>query len=155
MTRKQRRMTLIASGVGVLAVAATLVLYALRGSIVFFNSPTDLVEKRVEPGTHVRLGGMVVAGSVVHDGNLMVRFAVSDGHNTVAVACPGRCATDLPDLFREGQGVVTEGMLDPAGTFQAQRVLAKHDERYMPKEVAEALKRGDDANKRDGATRTP
>src|ERR1700721_2859660 len=84
MTRKQRRMTLIASGVGVLAVAAALVLYALRGSIVFFNSPTDLVEKRVAPGTHVRLGGMVVAGSVVHDGNLMVRFAVSDGHNTVA-----------------------------------------------------------------------
>ena len=67
MTRKQRRMTLIASGVGVLAVAAALVLYALRGSIVFFNSPTDLVEKRVAPGTHVRLGGMVVPGSVVHD----------------------------------------------------------------------------------------
>jgi cytochrome c-type biogenesis protein CcmE len=159
MTRKQRRLTLIAAGVGVLGVAVGLVLFALRGTIVFFNSPTDLVEKHVAPGTRIRLGGLVVVGSVVHANNLLVRFAVSDGAHSLPVSCANQCAAELPDLFREGQGVVTEGVLDQGGTFQAERVLAKHDERYMPREVAEALKKrghwkDDAANKGATSTRT-
>src|SRR5580693_6015267 len=108
MTRKQRRLSLIAAGVGVLGIAVGLVLFALRGAIVFFNSPTDLVEKHVAPGTRIRLGGLVVVGSVVHANNLLVRFAVSDGAHSLPVSCANQCAAELPDLFREGQGVVTE-----------------------------------------------
>jgi cytochrome c-type biogenesis protein CcmE len=155
MTRKQRRLGLIAAGVGVLGIAVGLVLFALRGAIVFFNSPTDLVEKHVAPGTRVRLGGLVVAGSIVKGQNLNVRFEVTDGNKAIPVTFQGI----LPDLFREGQGVVTEGEIDPGGTFHADTVLAKHDERYMPKEVVEALKKSghwnDDANKTGTATRTP
>jgi cytochrome c-type biogenesis protein CcmE len=137
MTRKQRRLVLIGAGLGVLAIAAALVLSALRDSIVFFNSPSDVVEKGVKPGERIRLGGLVTAGSVVRGDNLSVRFEVSDGKRAVMVAYQGI----LPDLFREGQGVVTEGALDPAGVFKADTVLAKHDETYMPKEVADALKK--------------
>jgi len=137
MTRRQRRLFLIGTGVGALAIAAALVLTALRGSIVFFNSPTDLVEKRIEPGTRIRLGGLVKTGSVIRGGNLQVRFAVTDGNKEIAVAYAGA----LPDLFREGQGVVAEGALDGAGLFRADTILAKHDENYMPKEVADALKK--------------
>ncbi len=137
MTRKQRRIILIGTGLGVLGLAAALVLSALKDSIVFFNSPSDLVEKHVKPGTRVRLGGLVTSGSVVRGDNLAVRFQLSDGSRTVAVAYQGL----LPDLFREGQGVVTEGALDQAGVFHADTVLAKHDENYMPKEVADSLKK--------------
>ena len=137
MTRRQRRLFLIGTGVGVLAIAAALVLTALKDSIVFFNSPTDLVEKRIEPGTRIRLGGLVKSGSVMRGGNLVVRFAVTDGNKEIAVAYTGA----LPDLFREGQGVVAEGALDGAGLFRADTILAKHDETYMPKEVADALKK--------------
>jgi cytochrome c-type biogenesis protein CcmE len=137
MTRKQRRFTLIGAGVGVLALAVGLVLFALRDSIVFFNSPTDLAEKHLAPGTRVRLGGLVVNGSVVKSQDLNVRFAVTDGNNAVAVKYQGI----LPDLFREGQGVVAEGVVEPGGNLKADTVLAKHDERYMPKEVADALKK--------------
>jgi cytochrome c-type biogenesis protein CcmE len=137
MTRRQRRLFLIGTGVGVLAIAAALVLTALRDSIVFFNSPTDLVQKRVEPGARIRLGGLVKTGSVTRGDNLGVRFAVTDGNKEIAVAYTGA----LPDLFREGQGVVAEGVLDGAGLFRADTILAKHDENYMPKEVADALKR--------------
>jgi cytochrome c-type biogenesis protein CcmE len=137
MTRKQRRLVLIGSALGVLALAVGLVLTALKDSIVFFNSPTDLVEKSVAPGARLRLGGLVKKGSVVRGENLVVRFAVTDGKSSVPVAYQGL----LPDLFREGQGVVAEGSLDPTGTFKADSVLAKHDEKYMPKEVADALKR--------------
>ena len=154
MTRKQRRLSLIAAGVGILGIAVGLVLFALRGSIVFFNSPTDLVEKHVAPGTRVRLGGLVVAGSIVKGQDLNVRFEVTDGNKAIPVTFQGI----LPDLFREGQGVVTEGEIDPGGTFHAETVLAKHDERYMPKEVVEALKKSghwNDANKTGSATRTP
>jgi cytochrome c-type biogenesis protein CcmE len=136
MTRKQRRLTLIAAGIGILGLAVALVLSALRDSIVFFNSPTDLAEKHLAPGTRVRLGGLVVAGSVVRGQDMKVRFEVTDGNKAVAVSYQGI----LPDLFREGQGVVTEGVLDPSGAFNADSVLAKHDERYMPKEVVDALK---------------
>jgi cytochrome c-type biogenesis protein CcmE len=156
MTRKQRRLGLIVACIGILGIAVGLVLFALRGSIVFFNSPTDLVEKHVAPGTRVRVGGLVVPGSVVKGQNLTVHFQVTDGNKAVAVDYQGI----LPDLFKEGQGVVTEGVLDPGGTFRADTVLAKHDERYMPREVAEALKKeghwkDDYANKAGPATRTP
>ena len=137
MTRKQRRLALIGSGLAVLAVAAVLVLSALKESIVFFNSPTDVVEKNVQPGARIRLGGLVKPGSVERGDNLSVRFEVTDGNRAVSVAYTGI----LPDLFREGQGVVTEGALDGAGLFRADSVLAKHDETYMPKEVADALKK--------------
>jgi cytochrome c-type biogenesis protein CcmE len=137
MTRKQRRLVLIGSGMGVLALAATLVLFALKDSIVFFNSPTDVVEKNVAPGTRIRLGGLVKDGTLVRGDNLLVRFEVTDGNKSVPVSYTGI----LPDLFREGQGVVTEGALDATGHFKADSVLAKHDETYMPKEVADALKK--------------
>jgi cytochrome c-type biogenesis protein CcmE len=137
MTRRQRRLTLIGAGLGVLGVAVGLVLYALSGSIVFFNSPTDVVEKHVAPGARIRLGGLVKPGTLKRGDNLAVRFDVTDGTTSVPVAYTGI----LPDLFREGQGVVTEGALDTSGTFKADNVLAKHDETYMPKEVADALKK--------------
>jgi cytochrome c-type biogenesis protein CcmE len=137
MTRKQRRLAMIAGGVSVLAVAVLLVLFALKDSIVFFNSPTDVVEKHVAPGARIRLGGLVAPGSLSKGEALAVRFQVTDGNHAIAVTYQGV----LPDLFREGQGVVAEGMLDGAGVFKADNVLAKHDETYMPKEVADALKK--------------
>jgi cytochrome c-type biogenesis protein CcmE len=137
MTRKQRRLVLIGSGIGVLAIAVGLVLSAFKDSIVFFNSPTDIVEKKVAPGTRVRLGGLVLPGTLTRGDALQVRFEVSDGKTQIPVSYQGI----LPDLFREGQGVVTEGALEPGGTFKASSVLAKHDETYMPKEVADALKK--------------
>jgi cytochrome c-type biogenesis protein CcmE len=137
MTRKQRRLSLIGAALGVLALAVALVLFALKDSIVFFNSPTDVVEKHVKPGMRIRIGGLVKEGSVQRGDSLAVRFEVTDGRSTIPVAYQGL----LPDLFREGQGVVAEGALDPNGTLRADSVLAKHDERYMPKEVADALKK--------------
>jgi cytochrome c-type biogenesis protein CcmE len=137
MTRKQRRLVLIGGSLGVLAVAIALMLSAFRGSIVFFNSPSDVVERHVEPGTRIRLGGLVKSGSLVRSDGLRVRFEVTDGKTELPVAYRGV----LPDLFREGQGVVAEGTLDNAGVFDADTILAKHDETYMPKEVADALKK--------------
>jgi cytochrome c-type biogenesis protein CcmE len=137
MTRRQRRLVLIGSAVAVLGLAVGLVLVALKDSIVFFNSPTDIVEKHLGPGARIRLGGLVKDGSVVRGENMNVRFDVTDGKSTVQVAYQGL----LPDLFREGQGVVTEGTIETSGTFKADSVLAKHDEKYMPKEVADALKK--------------
>jgi len=135
MTRKQRRLVLIGSAVGVLAVAVALVLGALRDSIVFFNSPSDVVEKHVAAGTRIRLGGLVKDGSVTRGNDLKVHFEVTDGNRELPVNYQGV----LPDLFREGQGVVAEGVLDGAGVFNADTILAKHDETYMPKEVADAI----------------
>jgi cytochrome c-type biogenesis protein CcmE len=137
MTRKQRRLTLIGGSLGVLALAAVLVLTALKDSIVFFNSPTDVVEKQVQPGTRIRLGGLVKPGTVQRGDELAVRFEVTDGKSAIAVHYQGV----LPDLFREGQGVIAEGALQPGGAFKADSVLAKHDEKYMPREVADALKK--------------
>lgn len=152
MTRKQRRLTLIGSGMAVLAIAVALMLNALRDSIVFFNSPSDVVEKHVAAGIRIRLGGLVKTGSLVRGSNLSVRFEVTDGKNGIPVNYRGV----LPDLFREGQGVIAEGALDPGGTFTADSVLAKHDETYMPKEVADALKRSghwkDDYGREAGAS---
>ena len=151
MTRKQRRLVLIGGSLGVLAVAVALMLNALRDSIVFFNSPSDVMEKHVGPGTRIRLGGLVLVGTVLHSDNLTVLFEVTDGQRDVPVSYQGV----LPDLFREGQGVVAEGVLDAGGTFKADSILAKHDETYMPKEVADALKRSghwkDDYGRQAGA----
>jgi len=155
MTRKQRRLSLIAVGGVTLAFAAGLMGWAFSGSIKFFNSPTDLAEKHVAPGTRIRLGGLVVNGSLVKNG-VDVRFEVTDGKHAVPVTYRGI----TPDLLRDGQGVVVDGTIDGTGTFRADTVLAKHDERYMPREVAEALKKEGhwkegEANQTGAATRTP
>lgn len=136
MTRKQRRLTLIGSAGVVLAVALGLILFALNDQIVFFQSPTDITQKSIPQGQRIRLGGLVEEDSVVRADNAQVSFRVTDTANAIDVTYKGI----LPDLFREGQGVVTEGVIGPDGVFVADSVLAKHDENYMPKEVAEALK---------------
>jgi cytochrome c-type biogenesis protein CcmE len=137
MTRKQRRLTIIGGALAVLAIAAALVLNALRDSIVFFSTPSMVAEKHIGPGQRFRLGGMVEKGSLTRGADLAVTFEVTDGGAKLPVAYKGI----LPDLFREGQGVVAEGAIDQAGVFKADTVLAKHDETYMPKEVADALKK--------------
>jgi cytochrome c-type biogenesis protein CcmE len=137
MTRRQRRLVLIGGSLGVLALAAVLVLTALKDSIVFFNSPSDVVERNIQPGSRIRLGGLVKPGTLERGEKLAVRFEVTDGNRAIAVRYQGI----LPDLFREGQGVIAEGMLEASGAFKADSVLAKHDENYMPKEVADALKK--------------
>jgi len=135
MTRKQRRGVLIGVSVGVLMVAVGLVLFALRDSIVFFHTPSDIAERHIAPGQRFRLGGLVAAGSVKRGEGAKVDFVVTDTLKDVPVLYEGV----LPDLFREGQGVVAEGKLTPSGLFIADTVLAKHDETYMPPEVAKAL----------------
>jgi cytochrome c-type biogenesis protein CcmE len=151
MTRKQRRLTLIGASLGVLALAVALVLGALRQSIVFFNSPSDIVEQHVAANSRIRMGGLVKPGSVKRGEALRITFAVTDGKADIPVAYQGL----VPDLFREGQGVVVEGRLAPGGLFEADTVLAKHDERYMPREVADALKKSgrwqEEAGKAGGA----
>src|SRR5450631_136701 len=137
MTRKQRRLILIGSSLGVLAIAVALVLGSLRESIVFFNSPTDIADNKVAPGKRVRLGGMVKIGSLDRGDNLQIRFEVTDGNKDIPVDFRGI----VPDLFREGQGVITEGHVEPDGVFKAETVLAKHDENYMPREIVETLKK--------------
>ena len=154
MTRKQRRLTLIGSALAVLGVAAGLVLFAMRDTIVFFYGPTELAQKNVQPGTRLRIGGLVQQGSVQKGPEQAVVFAVTDTNKTVTVRYRGI----LPDLFREGQGVVAEGVLEPSGEFRADSVLAKHDENYMPKEVADSLKKQgvwQHAPGKDGAAATP
>lgn len=153
MTRKQRRGVLIGVGVAVLTLAAGLVLFALRDSIVFFHTPSDIAEKPIAAGQRFRLGGLVAAGSVKRGGGTKIDFIVTDTLKTVPVVYEGV----LPDLFKEGQGVVAEGKLSPEGTFLADSVLAKHDENYMPPEVAKALeakgvKLGKGAPHPEGAT---
>jgi len=135
MTRKRRRLYIVLSGMAVLALAASLILMSFEDSLVFFRSPSDLVEKPVPVGRNFRLGGLVEEGSVVKDG-VEIRFRVTDLAESVPVLYRGL----VPDLFREGQGVVTEGQLAEDGTFVASSVLAKHDENYMPPEVADSLK---------------
>src|SRR3954464_4520619 len=127
---------MILAGLAVLGLAAGLVLYALRDTIVFFYTPSEVAEKHVGPGERIRLGGLVEDGSLTRGGGMTVSFVVTDKVKSLAVTYSGQ----LPDLFREGQGVVAEGKLDGTGTFIADTVLAKHDENYMPPEVAKALK---------------
>jgi cytochrome c-type biogenesis protein CcmE len=136
MTRKTRRLALIGAALAVLGIAAALVLTALNSSITFFASPSDIVTKGIAPGQRLRIGGLVETGSVARNGPSEVAFGVTDMANVVRVVYSGI----VPDLFREGQGVVAEGVLDAGGVFRADTLLAKHDERYMPKEVADALK---------------
>lgn len=133
---KRKRLIFVLIALATLGVSAALVLNAFQDSIVFFLSPSELAEKPVPPGRAVRLGGLVEQGSLERDG-AVVRFKVTDLKRDIRVAYTGI----LPDLFREGQGVVCEGKLLPDGTFAAASVLAKHDERYMPPEVAAALKK--------------
>src|ERR1700692_1721688 len=135
MSRRQRRLGVIGPAFGILSRAAGLALTAFRESIVFFVTPSELAAKPVETGKRFRIGGLVKQGSLVREG-LLERFEVTDGNASFPVIYQGI----LPDLFREQQGVVAEGAFDAAGTFRADTVLAKHDERYMPKEVADALK---------------
>ena len=137
MTRKQRRLTIIGCSLAVLGIAAALVLNALRDSIVFFSTPSMVSEQHIAPGRRFRLGGLVQPGSLKRSDNLAVTFEVADSNAKLPVTYKGI----LPDLFREGQGVVAEGALDANGVFKADTVLAKHDETYMPKEVADALKK--------------
>ena len=133
---KKKRLMVIAAGLVFLALATTLALTALEDNIVFFRSPSDIAATPPAPGEAIRIGGLVRNGSVTRDG-LDVQFAVTDLAHDVTIAYRGM----LPDLFREGQGVVTQGTLGSHGIFLASEVLAKHDENYMPKEVADALKK--------------
>jgi cytochrome c-type biogenesis protein CcmE len=136
MTRKQRRAILIGTCLGVLALAVGLVLMALRDSIVFFYTPSEVAEKHLDTGQRFRLGGLVENGSLKRGEGTTVSFVVTDKRATLPVTYTGV----LPDLFREGQGVVAEGALTSEGVFHADSVLAKHDEKYMPPEVAKKLK---------------
>ena len=131
MTRKQRRLAVIALGLCMLGGATALVLSALSDSIVFFNSPSDILARPPSPSQRLRLGGLVAAGSVEKLPGEVVHFTVTDGNSERRVVYTGV----LPDLFREGQGVVTEGRLQPDGIFKAETVLAKHDENYVPREL--------------------
>ena len=136
MTRKQRRAILIGTCLGVLALAVGLVLMALRDSIVFFYTPSEVAEKHLDTGQRFRLGGLVENGSLKRGEGTTVSFVVTDKRATLPVTYTGV----LPDLFREGQGVVAEGALTSEGVFHADSVLAKHDENYMPPEVDKKLK---------------
>lgn len=137
MTRKRRRLIAVAAGMALLASAAALVLNAFRDSLVFFYGPSEALAKEIGPDRRFRLGGLVEPGSVGKAGDgVTVTFKVTDG----AASVPVRFAGILPDLFREGQGVIAEGRL-LQGTFEARNVLAKHDETYMPAEVVDALKK--------------
>lgn len=138
MTRKQKRLAVIAGGMSFIIAAVLLVMFAFGQSVAYFYMPADLEKTAVGPGTRIRLGGLVEEGSVVRGEGSTVKFSVTDGTATVPVTYVGL----LPDLFREGQGVVTEGKFEAGSTvFSADSVLAKHDENYMPKEVADRLKK--------------
>ena len=138
MTRKRRRMIIVLTGLAMMSLATLLVLMAFQDNLVYFYGPTDLAAKNVPIGRRVRLGGLVEAGSVAHeaDGHT-IDFRVTDGKSAIPVTYGGI----VPDLFREGQGVVVEGALQNNGILSADSVLAKHDEKYMPPEVVDALKK--------------
>lgn len=146
MTRKQKRLAVVGGLALVLAVATTLILVALRDQIVFFYSPSELQERAVAVGAPIRLGGLVQEGSIVQQGEIN-DFVVTDG----GAEMPVRYVGILPDLFRDGQGVVAEGAIGSNGVFAASNVLAKHDENYMPKEVVKALKERGEWQREDGS----
>jgi len=135
--RKRRRLyfvvALLVGGAG----AAGLAIAALQDNVLYFYSPSDVYAKHVTPGVAFRIGGLVEKKSVKKGPGATIRFTVTDGRSVVPVTYTG----DLPALFREGQGVVAIGRLEPGGTFEASQILAKHDEKYMPPEVVDALKR--------------
>lgn len=138
--RKKRRLYLLITSLAILGLAVLLVLSALEDNIRLFYDPTEIVEKGIKPGQNFRLGGLVVEDSYmseeIHD-ILVNKFDVTDGNETVSVLYNGL----LPDLFREGQGIVAEGAMNGSGVFVATEVLAKHDENYMPVEVIDSLKK--------------
>lgn len=134
--RKRQRLALVVTAVVLSGSAAGLVLAALQDKVAFFVSPSELQARKVEAGKRLRLGGLVEAGSVRKEGS-RVAFVITDGAAGVPVTYEGI----LPDLFREGQGIVAQGTVTAEGRFDAAEVLAKHDENYMPKEVADALKK--------------
>lgn len=136
MTRKQKRLSIILAGLALLGVAAGLVLYALNDSIVFFYTPSEIAQKHITSGQRIRLGGLVEKGTLIKSNDGLVAFTVTDMTSTLKVNYKGL----LPDLFKEGQGVVAEGAMAADGTFKADSVLAKHDEKYMPKEIVDKLK---------------
>jgi cytochrome c-type biogenesis protein CcmE len=136
-SRKKRRLAFAIALVVAGAAAATLIVNALKDNVLYFRSPSDVAARIVSAGTAFRLGGLVEKGSLQHGAGADVRFTITDGRAAVPVAYNGV----LPALFREGQGVVTLGALNPTGTFEATEVLAKHDEKYMPPEVVQALKK--------------
>jgi cytochrome c-type biogenesis protein CcmE len=136
MTRKQKRLSVIAGGLAFLGAATGLTFYALGQKASYFYMPADLSVASVHPGQRIRLGGLVEKGSVQRGQGATVAFSVTDTQKSIKVTYTGI----LPDLFREEQGVITEGTFNPDGVFVADSVLAKHDERYMPKEVADSLK---------------
>jgi cytochrome c-type biogenesis protein CcmE len=137
LTRRSRRLALIAVALAIIGAAAGIALYALRDNIVFFYSPSEIAEKAPQSGARLRVGGLVKTGTLVKSPGENVAFVVTDGARDLKVAYQGL----LPDLFREGQGVVAEGVLETPGELRADTILAKHDERYMPREVVDALKK--------------
>ena len=144
MKPRHKRIAFIASGVLCLGVATTLVLNAFQNNLVFFHSPSDVLAGKAPKDKAFRVGGMVEKGSVKRVGDgLTVQFLVTDTVKTIPVAYTGT----LPDLFREGKGVVAQGRLRPDGVFQASEVLAKHDENYMPPEAATAIEHAQKASK--------
>ena len=147
MNTKQKRLALILGGLSVIAVAVALVLTAFNQNLVFFFTPSQITAKEAPTGRTFRLGGMVEAGSVKRDG-VNVSFRVTDTAQIVPVSYSGI----LPDLFKEGKGVVAQGILGDDGVFRAKEVLAKHDENYMPPEAATAVERAQKA--REMATKT-
>ncbi|TVQ35129.1 MAG: cytochrome c maturation protein CcmE [Geminicoccaceae bacterium] len=134
-TRKAQRLVLVVGALGLLGAATGLVLASLGQNVAFFSSPTAILTGETKPGTRLRLGGIVLEGTVVHQ-DVQVRFAITDYAHDIPVLYTGI----LPDLFREGQGVVAIGQVDADGIFQADEILARHDEGYMPPEVSQALK---------------
>lgn len=136
MTRKKKRLSVIAGGLAFLGLAAGLTFYALGQKASYFYMPGDLATATLAPGQRIRLGGLVEKGTVVRGQGTEVAFSVTDQQKSVKVTYAGI----LPDLFREDQGVITEGTFNASGVFVADSVLAKHDEQYMPREVAEGLK---------------
>ena len=135
--KKKRRLAFAAALVTAGAAVAGVIVYGLGQNTMYFRSPSDIAGNMVHPGVAFRLGGLVANGSVKHGAGADVRFVITDGKGSVPVNFRGV----LPALFREGQGVVTTGMLNDTGTFEANEVLAKHDEKYMPPEVVQALKK--------------
>lgn len=135
--KARRRLMVVAVAAPILALAVGLSLWASRNAIVFFYVPSEAHAQHVPAGQTVRIGGLVQPGSLVKEADGEVRFAIADKASTVQATYRG----ELPDLFREGQGVVAQGEFNTAGVFVAQNVLAKHDEKYMPKEVVDGLKK--------------
>ena len=137
MSRKGRCLMLIGIALAVVACAAGLTLFALRGSVSLFMTPTEVAERPLSAGARLRIGGLVKEGSVIKPDAKTITFAVTDTNKDVAVTYTGI----VPDLFREGQGVVVEGVIEAPSRLRADSVLAKHDENYMPREVADSLKK--------------